>query len=771
LLPLAAFCALARRGLHWREAHLVAVACVIAGGYIVLDGSLRVSTPVSARVLLLGASFWTIGRRVLLSALYAGVIGWGLSRVLPAEGRSARQVLGLGGRATRGLPVAIVAAGIVTLPWPVTGALGDSLTSLNVLLDAAASVVPEQIIFWGMVYSLLARASMRPRIIAIVTSAVYAASALGEALVGGGLGDLSSTVSRLPLALLLWQLRAQGGSLFASLAAAYLSSAIPRLFVDPRDAVAAGIPEPQHTLARSIGLVAMVALALVFGVGARLLARFRHRRGLEDRSFRRAASGAAAGLCIAWLAVYLLVGAPGFHNHGFLIVMAEQAEVESCRPGRARDECLARLYRSLVDAAESSQSALRSELDGLGVPYRPYYLINMIRVDGHRWLMRRFWRRPGVSQVLLNPNVRPYPRRIEFPYGPDLDYGSGVQANLAAIHADASWSQGVLGQGIVVGGQDTGFDWDHPALVNQYRGWDGHGAVHDYNWHDAWGGAPEPFDDGTHGTHTMGIVLGDDGNGNLTGVAPQAQWAGCRNMRRGLGNPASYLECMEFFFAPYPRGGDPFRDGDVAMAPHVVNNSWACPDFEGCQPDTLKPALDVLRAAGIMMIASAGNEGPECASIAIPPATYGSVFSVASTTDDAVVSGFSSRGPAGSLIKPDVSAPGDWVRSSTAGGGYGYAGGTSMAGPHVAGLVALLWSADSELIGDIERTEALICGTAIPRPVEAACSRDGEVGRAALAGLFERPECACGDEYGVPNNVYGCGFIDAGAAVHVALGE
>jgi hypothetical protein len=550
-----------------------------------------------------------------------------------------------------------------------------------------------------------------------------------------------------------------------------LASSIPLLFVDARDAMSGGIPEPQHIAARAIGLAAMVVVATVIRIGAPLLARLRAKRGLGGRALGWIAVGGAAGTWAIWLALYLLLGSPGFHNHGFLIILDEQADMPIAAPGSDRDERLAQVYRSLVETAESSQSTLRAELDGMGVPYRSFYLINMIRVEGHRWLMRRFGERPGVAQLLLNPNVRVYPRRFEIPYSDATESGGGLQDNLAAIHAEGSWAQGVKGQGIVVGGQDTGFEWDHPALMTHYRGWDDRGVIHDYNWHDAWDGAPVPFDDGTHGTHTMGTVVGDDGSDNRTGVAPEAQWMGCRNMRRGLGNPGSYVECMEFFLAPYPHDGDPFHDGDVTMAPHVVNNSWGCPDFEGCEPDTLARALEVLRSAGIMMVASAGNEGPACESVTAPPALYDSVLSVAATNDDGVVSSFSSRGPADGLPKPDVSAPGDWVRSSTAGGGYGYAGGTSMASPHVAGLVALLWSADPGLIGDIDRTEDIICRTAVPRPVEAQCESNIAPGTTVLEALREGPICACGDAYGVPNNVYGCGFIDAGEAVRVALGD
>jgi subtilisin family serine protease len=424
---------------------------------------------------------------------------------------------------------------------------------------------------------------------------------------------------------------------------------------------------------------------------------------------------------------------------------------------------------ALIATAERSQGSILGELDGLSVSYRPYYIINMIRVDGHRWLMDRFAARPGVSDVILNPNVRRYPRRIPFPYG-DAEDVEGVQGNLAAIGAEAAWDADVLGRSVVVGGQDTGYDWDHPALKVQYRGWDGESAVHDYNWHDAWDDTREPFDDGFHGTHTMGTVLGDDGRGNRVGVAPEATWIGCRNMRRGFGNPGSYAECLEFLLAPYPLGGDAFRDGDVRMAAHVTNNSWGCPRMEGCFPQTLEPAVDAMRAAGVMMVVSAGNDGPACSTATTPPALYDAAFSVGATTNGGDVVGFSSRGPVKDLIKPDIVAPGRQVRSSVPGGGYGTLDGTSMAGPHVAGAVALLWSADQSLIGAVDATEEVLCRTAERQAVSQSCE-EVSIPEGPLSPAGTPPPCACGGVLGVPNNVYGCGMLDVEAALEGLLQE
>ena len=97
---------------------------------------------------------------------------------------------------------------------------------------------------------------------------------------------------------------------------------------------------------------------------------------------------------------------------------------------------------------------------------------------------------------------------------------------------------------------------------------------------------------------------------NQTGMAPGAKWIGCRNMNVGNGTPATYIECMEFFLAPYPVAGTPAQ-GDPSRAPHVTTNSWSCPASEGCSPNSLQAAVEAQRAAGIMMVVAAGNSGSD----------------------------------------------------------------------------------------------------------------------------------------------------------------
>jgi hypothetical protein len=706
--------------------------------------------------------------------------------VLRRGGFHRTQIVVLGGLSlpgVTGMATGAMAVGLLTIGWPLSGALGDVVTSLGILLQTLAIVLPEELLFRGMILGWLLRKFSRQSMAVALSLAAYTVFLPTMILPDANWDQLVWLVVLLPLALLTTQLRLLTGSVWAGVLVAWLFRVMPSLFTDPRDE----LMEPTQALSWA----GMVLGALLLTAMLRLVRHLSSGRGARLRPLALALSIALAmATWIVWAGAWVRAGVPGFHNDGFIIIMDRQADLgpaDVIRDPLARREYV---YRALVAAAEESQPPIRARLEAAGLAYESYYLQNVIRVEGHAWRRHEFAGLPGVATVIVNPDVRPYPVHSQ-PPGILTDdggqTGGDVQWNLRQVNADAVWEMGFRGEGVVVAGQDSGYDWQHPALRRSYRGWDESAgqADHTYNWHDVWDERAEPFDEDGHGTHTMGIIVGDDGDGNRIGVAPGARWIGCRNMRRGIGNPTSYLECMQFFLAPYPPGGDPFRDGDVARSPDVVNNSWGCPHTEGCQDDTLQGAVEALRAAGILTVASAGNDGPGCGTIVDPIARYDGALTVGAANRGGSMAYFSSLGPVpdgpgGTLLKPDLVAPGDDVRSSAPGDSYGTASGTSMAGPHVVGVIALLWSARPDLIGDIETAEDILRRSADPVEVTHPCDRPA--GRREKRGLVTEiveaiatmdsvPVCACGGVSGVPNNVYGWGHVDARSAVAMALRE
>src|SRR5262249_14347606 len=164
-------------------------------------------------------------------------------------------------------------------------------------------------------------------------------------------------------------------------------------------------------------------------------------------------------------------------------------------------------------------------LDASGARYQRFWAANMILTGGSMDLIKSLASREDVRGIYANPTVH-FAEPVES--GESINSPDSIEWNVIQVRAPDVWAAGFTGQGIVVAGEDTGYQWDHPALINHYRGWDGETATHDYNWHDSihsGGGvcgadSQFPCDDFGHGTHTMGTMVGDDGAGNQVGVAP-----------------------------------------------------------------------------------------------------------------------------------------------------------------------------------------------------------------------------------------------------------
>jgi hypothetical protein len=526
-----------------------------------------------------------------------------------------------------------------------------------------------------------------------------------------------------------------------------LATAAPLAFTDVGTmAVEAGDP--------ALGWAWQAALwTVLVGWLLALAALLLHQRwGAEGRSLP--ALGAAAVLWGAAIAVYLVAGQPGFYGDRLFVILKPQADVSFARQIASYDARRQAVYATLVEHANQSQAPLRGTLDGWRLRYTPYYLVNAVEVQGGSLVRLLLAAQPAVDRILPSPRLRPLPGPLDPGQGTDLP--SSHDWNLEQIGAGRVWAElGARGAGIVVGQSDSGVDATHPELADGYRGRDG---SNDYAWFDPWSHTPAPVDYGGHGTHTLATVAGD-----TTGVAPDATWIACANLQRNLGNPALYLDCLQFMLAPFPIGGDPLADGDPLQSAHVLNNSWGCPQqHEGC--------------------ASAGNDGPACSTIADPIALYADTFTVGAVDQGGDLAVFSSAGPVtadgSGRTKPDIAAPGVAIWSAYPGGQYAEMSGTSMAGPHVAGVVALMWSANPQLIGDVERTAQILRQTT--RPFSGQMESGGLFGgeeQAVSSSPAEDDAIApapgscilAADTDARPNNLVGYGVVDAYAAVQRAL--
>lgn len=451
-----------------------------------------------------------------------------------------------------------------------------------------------------------------------------------------------------------------------------------------------------------------------------------------------------------------------------IILLKSQADLQSATKIEDRKLRQQTVYEKLVKKANESQPRLIKLLKDHSAEYRAFYVINAVVVyKASTELLKKISELPEVQTVHLNTKsnlslpivYKSYPMLSPYP------------ENITKLGVSRVWTEvKARGEGIVVANIDSGVSWQHKGLIDNYRGNVDGKISHDYSWYDAVKKPIEPIrsnlsafsdcpydsatpcDDVSHGTHTIGLMAASlpRGEREYVSMAPKAKWIACRGMDEGWGTVATLIDCFEYFLAPYPRGGNPRVDGRPDMAPHIVNNSWVCGREEGCNNGSeLLQTIRTMKAAGILIVASIGNDGPDCSSAIYSPGFYsGELLSVGAYDhrDDSIAD-FSSRGPSpfdGGLV-PNITAPGVFIRSTVTGNGYDYKSGTSMAAPHVAGIAALLWSARPELVGKVSETIDLIQRTARPMRSNQSC------------GKFNGAN--------VPNATFGYGVIDAYRAV------
>ncbi len=435
----------------------------------------------------------------------------------------------------------------------------------------------------------------------------------------------------------------------------------------------------------------------------------------------------------------------------FVVVMKAKADLSGAKRIRDWDARGRFVAERLQQTAQISQADLLDKLQRGAIPgrvshFRSFWIANVIFVKGDKKAAEAIARHPDVDRIVPEFKVYPPepPQEISAADANQLDFSWGIEK----IGADQVWSTyGFTGQGIVAGLVDTGVQWDHPALIDQYRGWNGSTADHNYNWYDpsdqCGNGGTVPCDSNGHGTHTTGTVAGGDSGQALygdIGVAPGAKWIhalGC------CPDSETLMAAMQWMLEPTDLNGN---NPDPSKRPQVVNNSWGGPGGRTYYLD----AVESWRAAGIVPVFSAGNEGSECGTLGSPGDNVPS-YNVGATDSSDGIASFSSRGPNPFTGRPgpEVSAPGVNIGSSYPTDSYTVMSGTSMAAPHVTGSVAVLLSAEPDLIGQVEMIEEILRATAVKLTSGQTCGG------------------VSGSE--IPNSTFGWGRIDLLAAVEMAM--
>ncbi len=447
---------------------------------------------------------------------------------------------------------------------------------------------------------------------------------------------------------------------------------------------------------------------------------------------------------------------------GYLIYFREEPDLSPAH-SLAWEERGEFVYQKLSKAAEKSQKDVRAYLDAQGVSYQAFWIDNIIVVQqSSKAVLNGLMQFSEIQSIKAERTLILYePIEKELEVGPTET--RAVESNLTHINVDDVWATGYTGEGMVVGSIDTGVRYTHEALADQYRGSQGAGLTdHNYNWWDPYYGTTAPYDEGSHGSHTVGTMVGFDGGSNQIGLAPDAQWIACLGLPDAGATTAGLLSCAQFMAAPTRLDG---TSADPSKRPHVVNNSWG--NCDQTYDDWYEGVIDAWLAAGIYPVFANGNAGncgysypPGLNTVGNPARSY-HVTGVGSTgKDTGAYADHSNWGPTDSLdtlnpngypnLKPQVVAPGVGIRSAygSSNNAYGIMSGTSMSAPHVSGLIALMWQAAPCLTGDYINTETLIQNSAVPIPY---ASGNGDEGPG-----------------NVPNHATGWGEINAQAAIQDA---
>ncbi len=398
---------------------------------------------------------------------------------------------------------------------------------------------------------------------------------------------------------------------------------------------------------------------------------------IDERLSRRLQSATADSLVPVWI-VLPEVRSAAAHKALAPAVLNNRVERYRARAARMRQDHTA-AQAGLVNYLAGL------ERRGLAANIKTHWLVNIVEAQLRPDQIDNLAQRPDIESIHAVPELIAFePSQMS-----DAESQAGVEIGLKAINADDAWAAGFTGKGRIICSFDTGIDGDHPALFESWKGHDGDSAA---AWFDPLEQQSFPHTisgpSRPHGTHVMGTLLGhDDATGDTIGVALDARWISAAVIDI-FGT--SIIDAFEW-------AADPDRNPNtVDDLPDVINHSWGVSEV-GCV-DVFFQMIDNIEALGIVNIFAAGNEGSNPLTIrnpanrALDSLDCFAVGNVDARTSPSVVSSQSSRGPSdcNGAIKPNVTAPGTAIRSSLPGGFYGSFTGTSMAAPHVSGLVALI---------------------------------------------------------------------------------
>jgi subtilisin family serine protease len=311
----------------------------------------------------------------------------------------------------------------------------------------------------------------------------------------------------------------------------------------------------------------------------------------------------------------------------------------------------------------------------------------------------------GVHRIKLEPDITVAEARALLSQDPEVEYAEPnyyrrlalepndpsypSQWNLPIISAPAVWNTAADCAAMPVAVIDSGVDYGHPDLAANI--WvniadaagdgvdnDGNGYIDDAMGWDFAADDNDPMDENGHATHVAGTIaaLGNNALG-VTGICWNGRIMALRAFdAEGNGTVADVIEAMQ-----YAR----------VKGAKVVNASYAGADFSQAEYD----AISLLNGSGMLMVVAAGNEGADSDRLPSYPAGYDlpNIIAVAATDRSDRLASFSNFG----FATVHVAAPGESIFSTYVNHDYAFGSGTSMAGPHVSGLAALVWDANPGL--------------------------------------------------------------------------